>query len=951
MLLKVIALLWAALSIGLCAQAQEETVGAATDHYAPRDYTPSAPLIYEDVWDLAPYAFQNEDGEPAGFNIDLVKMVLDKLDIPYEIRLRHSPDNLEDLTTGDADLTTGMKAAYHDHHGAYGASTIALFTHAVAYPEGLETDIHDFEDLRRYKVVVHKDSYCYHYLLDNGLGDNVIPVDDIKEVIMKIAPTDTVRVLWNALSLRYLIRKYDLSHLTTAAVDMPYGTYHFISRDTLLLQRIDSVYNELTNADEILPLRRQWMYSDIDEKPATSYAWYVMAASLTLLLILLFYNIYYKVRERSVKRLIATQSRRLNMLMKSADVQIWSFDVRRATFTMLDPTRREGEEYDEEAFAAFYHPDDFNAMLRAISTIAAGDALSLSLDVRRRSAPVNGDTNAMRYLELNLSVLHRQGTMPTTILGAQRDITGERLKILETRDILMKYKTVFNTAMSDLTYYDSDGTLCDINARACDTFGITDRLQFIASNIRLTSLPMFRTLDALPKEQIWASTTVDLDRMCQEGSLPPYWTRRGKLSFEYAITPIYGDQGEILWYVSAGRDVTAVATETRRERSRINRIRRATENIRDYSLNIDYALQISNIQLANYFVESHTMEIAARTGSPKRLMTQVECIQSVDVDYRRRVVRLLRRMDKREQGEFSLRVKMRGKDKGGHNVWYEINGLPMRDATRHVNRYFCLCQNISLLVETERTLAQETQKAQEAETLKTSFFNNISREVSQPLHAVVDTARLFGEPHDKADEPLLTDTIKKNCDVLLSLVNSVLTLSRLDANMVESHTTAVNFPDMFRTHCMMGWTKWLNSDVNTIVESPYRQLTLLVDEPHLGTIIETLTGLAAFHTKKGQIRTRYTYREGTLTLSVEDTGEGMPPGIREQIMERRFTADDGKYIIYLQLEICLALAELMGGKMGIETELGHGTTIWVALPCSAAPAEPGQEERRTDNDI
>ena len=54
------------------------------------------PLVYEDAWDLWPYSFLNEEGEPVGYNIDLIKLICNELDIPYVIRLRPTIKALTD---------------------------------------------------------------------------------------------------------------------------------------------------------------------------------------------------------------------------------------------------------------------------------------------------------------------------------------------------------------------------------------------------------------------------------------------------------------------------------------------------------------------------------------------------------------------------------------------------------------------------------------------------------------------------------------------------------------------------------------------------------------------------------------------------------------------------------------------------------------------------------------
>ena len=58
-----------------------------------RVFSESSPLIYEDVWDLWPYSFLNDNGDPDGFNVDLIRLIMKELNIPYEIRLKPSSDS------------------------------------------------------------------------------------------------------------------------------------------------------------------------------------------------------------------------------------------------------------------------------------------------------------------------------------------------------------------------------------------------------------------------------------------------------------------------------------------------------------------------------------------------------------------------------------------------------------------------------------------------------------------------------------------------------------------------------------------------------------------------------------------------------------------------------------------------------------------------------------------
>ena len=69
-----------------------------------RVFTEQHPLVYEDAWDLWPYAYLNEKGEPVGYNIDLLRLICKELNMPYTIKLKPTSEALNDLKAGNADL-------------------------------------------------------------------------------------------------------------------------------------------------------------------------------------------------------------------------------------------------------------------------------------------------------------------------------------------------------------------------------------------------------------------------------------------------------------------------------------------------------------------------------------------------------------------------------------------------------------------------------------------------------------------------------------------------------------------------------------------------------------------------------------------------------------------------------------------------------------------------------
>ena len=170
-----------------------------------RQYTKEQPLIYEDAWDLWPYAFANDQGQPQGFNIDLLREMCQRLEIPFTVRLKPSAEALADLKEHKSDLTLAMYAPFHDEYGRYGRTVISLFTHSVLSPKSDTSHIKTFSDLARYRVAVHHNSFSHHEMIDRGMSANAIPYDDMIDEVLNCASQDTGLVVCKTRSLKLIM--------------------------------------------------------------------------------------------------------------------------------------------------------------------------------------------------------------------------------------------------------------------------------------------------------------------------------------------------------------------------------------------------------------------------------------------------------------------------------------------------------------------------------------------------------------------------------------------------------------------------------------------------------------------------------------------------------------------------------------------------------------------------
>lgn len=930
---KIIATAWMAL-VCMTGWAQTETAS----HDNSRDVKP---IIYEDYWDLGPYSFINDEGEPDGFNIDLVKMIFRKLDLPYIIRLKSSTDVFTDIRNGKADLTCGMYAPFHDHVGYYSKSVLCLFTHSVLMPKSSNANVSTFNHLKDKRLIVHNGSFSHRKLIESGIEQNVVPFEDMKDAVVRVSAQDSGMVLWNTMCLQFLQRKCHLDNLKLQPVNMEHGEYRFISSDSALLVRIDSVFSELQNNDELNAINKKWFYPEKSNNNLSRYTWYSIYIILAMALVVLLFTLWYRIKKKKLRRMLNTQNARLSLYLNSGNTYLWRYDVANDFFFLFSKDHKPDRVVSPDEFSAYYDPEDYLLIDSAIKDIVAGKEQAKILSVKCHKIGMPNDTN---FFNLKIMVMHEEKGKAMTLLGIQQNITEHIRKHINTRNLLLKYKYVFNTAMADMLYYDADGRLVDLNDRACETFGITDKNKLCNLGATAFKFDLFKELLGLNEDSIWVSTVLDLDIIDQYPEIGNLMTRRGKVYYEIRFLPIIGDNGEVACYFAVGNDISDMVKEIHEERKHTKEIERASADIKKYIESINATLEECDMQVVIYDPHTHEATITYDMHKQPAVFTQQRCLRLTSPECRYKIGRVFEMMDRRINKPMQMLLHTTVRTKDGKGKYYTVNVVPM---LKHKDsHYFCLLRDVSKDKEYDLQLEMETRKAEEAETLKNSFLKNMSYEIRTPLNAVVGFSELYASPHAPEDEPLFARLIKENTDLLLKLVNDILFLSRIDANMVTVNNKPTEMVAVFKSNCKMGVDKILSPDVNMRIESRHQSLMLNTDPEHLGFVINTFAQMSAIHTAKGDIVMRMGFHSGTLTMVFDDTGEGM----REEILKNLFSRDfskrkDTPNDADLKLLICNELVTLMGGRIDVESSIGKGTTVWVNIPCEPV------EDNNDNNEI
>ena len=443
------------------------TIQAQPD--STRTFTTEHPLIYEDAWDLWPYVFLNENGEPDGFNIDLLKLIFKELDIPYVIKLKPTLDAQADLKSGKSDLMLRMDADFSRGNSSYGRSIVQLFTHSVVMPKDRMVNIESGKSLSRYTVIVHEGSFSHHLIKDKGWAKEIKAYDDMKEAIQHVSTANEGIIVWNTMSLKWLMRKFHTDNLTIVPIDLPYGEYKFMSKNHQLLEQIDSVYTKLRASDRLQPIQNKWFYPDRKESGIPEWVWKVASGLGIVALCLIIYYFYYRIREQRMTKELRKSNNRLSLILRTSHVGLWTYHVMTKTFTWMDEQGKPVRNSTIEEFAYRYHPDDVQKIHQAIDDIIRRKVKTVNLNIK--AFEENNGRDARHYT-LSLSTMRQdKNGMPVTILCTRSDITNELLRQMKVKDTMLRYQAIFQTAMIDMVFYDQYGIIQDINEKALAALG------------------------------------------------------------------------------------------------------------------------------------------------------------------------------------------------------------------------------------------------------------------------------------------------------------------------------------------------------------------------------------------------------------------------------------------------------------------------------------------------
>ena len=521
---------------------------------------------------------------------------------------------------------------------------------------------------------------------------------------------------------------------------------------------------------------------------------------------------------------------------------------------------------------------------------------------------------------------------PVNIIANIIDETESKRKEREVEQVSERYRSIFENSIIGMSFYTPDGWLIDANRimRKICNFDSDASDEFFSKVNLFDVTPFNEVLDHVHPEDYWA---------CSLSIIPE---KNMRVYLEISVHPIYDDKGKLMYISVTANDVTEERNMYLDVMQNDVRMQKMNEAIRNYEAELRYMLEASRMQTWRISLERDVLEFYNGLNTVVRSFN-LRQMQKIFVDQENEFVKALSNPSEALKKPLVYIGQMHPMvtQSSTENQWVQINCIPEYDEDGKLLGAFGVWRNINDLMRKQDQLRMETQRARESGQMKSLFLANMTHEIRTPINAIVGFSEVLSALSSAEEKKEVIQIIKNNCDMLLRLINDILTASSLETGHMDIRPFDVDFSKTFNGLFESLRPRVQEPGVEFIKDNPYDTLQIKVDAERVSQVITNFVTNAVKYTHQGYIKVGYRLESRTiegekqegLYVYCEDTGDGISLEAQPKIFERFFKVNDYIQGTGLGLSICKAFADASHGDIGVISEgKGQGSVFWMWIP-------------------
>lgn len=616
---------------------------------------------------------------------------------------------------------------------------------------------------------------------------------------------------------------------------------------------------------------------------------------------------------------IQTQLDQCKLLLDRAEVGLWEADFVQRSYICSDYLMSIfGKKGNNLSFFEFYYiiRKDFRDLITT-------DFLSIqSVDTYEQIFPIITPTGE-KWVRSRLCERKLNNGVCVKALGILQILPNFKLKEEKISKMIDHNEMIFRKLYVNLPVgvelYDRDGYLIDLNAKDMEIFGIRSKKDVLGVNI--FSNPI------LPKDvikKLKENKSVNFRLNYSFKKVDDYYntSKVGELDIVTKASILYDQRGEPSSYLLINLD----NTEKMIAYNRISEFENVFTLVSVYA-KVGYALY-DLYTFEGYAIKQWYENMGEKDGTPlSQIIGIYSYIHPNDAGY---INSFFEEVKQGKAHHFRREVRVKSGD-GWKWICANITRNPQ---SVDPNKPEMICINYDITELKDSQLKRE--RAEELDRLKSAFLANMSHEIRTPLNAIVGFSQLLAETDDPEERHEFVEIIDSNNRMLLQLISDILDLAKIESGTMDFKFADMSIKEVIN-EIVTSFRIKMPDNVALIAPKDSPECQIYSDRMRLTQVISNFLNNAIKYTSEGCIILAYEIIGDEIKFSVTDTGDGMSQEIQAHIFDRFYKGNTFKQGTGLGLSICETIVNRLGGRIGVNSELGKGSTFWFTHPYSFSP--------------